>query len=266
MREDYDEPASDEDAVPEIQIRVPGPWESPEELEEGLKRSRTGWRMDMSDGGLVHDATRRRVEGGNSPHDDDLAGIFRSGHGGRMSKKELNLIKEHATKIHVSSPGGSEESARVAVDAAAALIRAGGTGVFVDNSGACHGPRDFLKLAGDKDPGGLYWIFVTLTSGPDGIWSTGMQCLGLRDCRLVDPPDDKNIAAFAIHNFLGYTYQSGAIVCDGDVLNGPDGPLFRVFHEPCTTLPAGSPMHNPYGMWRLEAVIPGTMGGGQPPM
>ena len=49
------------------------------------------------------------------------------------------------------------------------------------------------------------------------------------------------------------------MIIDGDVLNGPDGPLFRVFNEPCTTIPAGSPMHNPYGMWRLEPVMDGIV-------
>src|SRR5580693_3820709 len=133
MTDDMDDAGEDQDSIPLIQLRVPGPWESPEELAEGLERSRTGWRMDP-DGGLVHDATRRRVSGGNSPHDDDLAGIFRSGHGGRMNNKELDRIKSHATKIHVTAPGGSTEAARVAVDAAVALVKAGGVGVFVDNS------------------------------------------------------------------------------------------------------------------------------------
>jgi hypothetical protein len=126
----------------------------------------------------------------------------------------------------------------------------------VENSGNCHGPDDFLKLAGDARPGGLYWVFVTLTASREenAVWSTGMHCLGLHDCEVPDPPDDQRLVAFLIHNFLGYTYQSGLIIHDGDVLGGdvPGMPSFRAVHKDDTHAPPGSPMHNPFGLWRLE--------------
>ncbi len=237
-----------------IQLRVPGPWHKPQALFEALERDGDGWQVDEH-GALTHAATGRKVTLSVTPHDDDLGEVFRGGHHDRMTKEELDRVENHAVKVHVESPGGSAEAARLAVEAAAALVRAGGFGVFVDNSGACHGPGDFLKLAGDPDPGGLYWTFVMLTATRDDMFSFGMHCLGLRDCRLPDPPEDQNAAAFAIHNFLGYTYQSGAIVTDGDALGSPDRPMFRVFQEPFTRAPAGTPMYNPYGVWRLEPLM-----------
>ncbi|HET6250813.1 MAG TPA: hypothetical protein VFE47_24195 [Tepidisphaeraceae bacterium] len=253
MTDNDDAAPGDQDAVPLIQLRVPGLWKGPEEFSAALLATKTGWRVESGEA-LVNDASGQRVTFGASDHDDQLGDIFRGGHSDRLSDEELDLVDRHTVKIHIHSPGGSPEAARVAVEAAAAVVRAGGVGVFVDNSGLCHGPGDFLKLAGDPDAGGLYWAFVILTASRTEMFSAGMHCLGFRDCRLPDPPPDRQAAAFVIHNFLGYIYQSGAIVTDGDALDGPDGPLFRAFHEPSTKFP-GSAMHNPYGVWRLELVM-----------
>jgi hypothetical protein len=55
-----------------------------------------------------------------------------------------------------------------------------------------------------------------------------------------------------LHEFLGYSYQSGVAIVDGDPIGGPDGPDFIVRHVECTRFPEGSEWHNPYGVWRLE--------------
>ncbi len=124
---------------------------------------------------------------------------------------------------------------------------------MVDNSGTCHGPRDWLALAADRDMGGMYWAFVSVTAGDDEVFSAGMHCLGYRDAEWSDPLDPK-AAGMMLHEFLGYSYQSGAALVDGDPIGGPDGPEFILRHIECTRFPKGSPWHNPYGVWRLEKV------------
>jgi hypothetical protein len=57
-----------------------------------------------------------------------------------------------------------------------------------------------------------------------------------------------------MHEFLEYTYQSGATILDGDPIGGPDGPEFILHHAECTRFPKDSPWHNPYGVWRLGEV------------
>jgi hypothetical protein len=249
MREQLREKPSDEPKVPIIELRVPGPWVSPDQLDAALKDRGTGFHLD--EGSIVNFASGVKVEFGVSDHDNEIGPIFRGGHHGRMSEEELLAVGTHAVKVHVTGPGGSADAARPIVQAAAALVRAGGYGVFVDNSGNCHGPEDFLKLAGDTQPGGLYWTFVALTGSREqnAVGSTGMHCLGLRDCELLDPPDDGNLVAFLLHNFLGYTYQSGATIHDGDILGGdmPGVPRFRAVHQDDQRMAPGTPMHNPYG-------------------
>jgi hypothetical protein len=82
-----------------------------------------------------------------------------------------------------------------------------------------------------------------------------MHCLGLRDAELpTDDIPDRQIAGFLLHNFLGYTYQSGRTVIDGDTLDDESGVCFRARHVPCTRFSPATPFFNPYGVWRLEPV------------
>ena len=170
----------------------------------------------------------------------------------------MSKIASHAVKVHVSGPGGSADAARAVMDAATALVRAGGYGVMVDNSGNAHGVDDWLALAGDTQPGGLYWAYVSVTGARDEFFSAGMHCLGFRDAEILDPErlgaPDRNAVGFLLHNFLGYVYQSGIPVIDGDALGDEESAMFCARAHPCTRFRAGSPSHNPYGVWRLEPI------------
>jgi hypothetical protein len=137
--------------------------------------------------------------------------------------------------------------------AGVAMIRAGAHGIMVDNSGNTHSPRDWLALAGDERLGGMYWAFVNVAGDEEEIFSAGMHCLGFRDAQLLDPPSREE-GGDIMHNFLGYSYQSGATILDGEAIGGPMGAEFRLRHMPCTRFPADSPWHNPYGVWRLERI------------
>ncbi len=247
--------AHDQDVVPEIALRVPGPWEGPAALERALREKGLGY--GVVDGGIVEvrgDGSRGRVfAAGASPPDDEIADIFADT--GRLSDEEVEAIRRHACKVHVSAPGGSVEAARAIMDVATALLHAGGTGVMVDSSTNAHSRRDWLDLSSDPQPGGLYWAYVAVIGSPHEIFSIGMHCLGMRDAELPDPPD-RELGGFVIHNFLGYAYQSGVPVLDGDTLGDESAPRFRAVAYPCYRVKPGTPFYNPYGVWRLEPVEP----------
>ena len=237
------------DAVPQIQLRVPGPWESQQQFMDAVVRAKTGY--EFGEGGLVHPKTGRRFRLDASDPDDQIADLF--ARSGRLSKQEVRKIASHKVNVHVTAPGGSLEAARAMMAAATALVKAGGYGVFVDNSGNAHGRDDWLALSGDKQGGGVYWAYVDAAGGEDEAWTVGMHCLGYRDAEVFGIPD-RQAAGFLLHNFLGYTYQSGNMVIDGDPLGGEFGVLFRARARPFTRVPPGSLFHNPYGVWRLEPV------------
>lgn len=244
-----DRESDPDDELPLIQLRVPGPWRSPVELREALERA--GDEYEVVDNGLLHRASGRTFHAGTSPHDDEIHELF--AHDGRLGDEEIETIASHVVKIHVSGPGGSPDAARDVMAAAAALVRAGGYGVFVDNSGNSHGVDDWLALAGDTQPGGLYWAFVSVGGSREAVWSVGMHCLGFRDAEVRDGPSKEEMG-YVLHNFLGYVYQSGNPVHDGDALGDEEAAMFRARAHPCTRWEPRTAFHNPYGIWLLELI------------
>jgi hypothetical protein len=244
---------SKDDIVPEITLRIPGPWESPKQLLESLAAINTGWVIAPPVAGeemcLLHEPTGRRFKLGAVVADAELAELFAES--GRMDDRELDALREHIVKVFVTGPGGSLEAAKTFLEIGAAFIGAGALGVMVDNSGLCHSPKDWLALAGDADGGGTFWGFVTLSASPREIFSAGMHCIGYRDVELPDPVD-RQTGGMIVGEFLGYSYRSEAQILDGDPIGGPDGPQFILRHVECTRFPKDSPWYNPYGVWRLE--------------
>ena len=244
---------ADVDSLPEITLRVPGKWASPRELADRLVSAGTGYALSISDRpddfALVHTATEQRFPMGVVGPDDQIADLFDAG--GRLSDDELAAMRDHDVKVFVSGPGGSVDAARAVLRAGAAVVRAGGLGVFVDNCGSTHSPRDWLELAGDDGDGGVYWALVELTGGPDLMYSVGMHCLGYRDVELPDPGHPGH-GMYVLHNLLGYSYRSGVRLNDGDPIGAEQGPTHRLRHVPCTRFEPGTSFHNPYGVWRLE--------------
>jgi hypothetical protein len=245
------------DALPRVDLRIPGPWQSHEAFLNAVARKAPAYSFEGER--LIHTPTGRRFQWSATPHDDDLAGVFAGGGGGRISKKDVQRIAAHVAKVHVSGPGGSVEAMRELMQVAGAIVRAGGLGVMVDNSGATHTPSDWIKLAEDEDPiGGCYWASVSVTAPRGGgeAFSVGMHCLGLRDVELEFPPGvDRRQIGMMLHEFNGYALQSGAVLLDGDPIGDENGPQFRVRAMPCTRVPPESPFFNPYGVWRLEAMV-----------
>ena len=251
-----DPPAvSQQDTVPQITLRIPGPWKSPEQLQAALAKTGDGYIVPATKAGedryLLHQPSGRRFALWAMERDDEIVELFADS--GRVSPPEVRALRNYQVKVFISGPGGSLDAARTFLAIGAAFIRAGALAIMVDNSGNCHSPRDWLALAGDKKLGGMYWAFVSVTAAPDEVFSAGMHCLGFRDAELLNPLDPK-ASGMMLHEFLGYTYQSGATILNGDPIGGPDGPEFILHHMECTRFPIDMPWHNPYGVWRLGNV------------
>jgi hypothetical protein len=242
-----------QDAVPQITLRIPGPWMSPRQLVDSLAAINSGWVIAEPVAGgdmwLVQQATGRRFQLAATVADAELAELFAAS--GRMDDRELDALRDHTVKVFVTGPGGSPDAAKTFLEIGAAFVGAGAVGVMVDNSGLCHSPKDWLALAGDADGGGTFWGFVAISASPLEIFSAGMHCLGHRDVELPDPVD-RRTGGMIVGEFLGYSYRSGAQILDGDPIGGPDGPEFILRHMECTRFPKDSPWFNPYGIWRLE--------------
>src|SRR5437588_3004558 len=109
-----------------IALRIPGKWSHPREL---IERLPAGCRL-TAEALVLPDATQ--VAFGAMAADDQFAEIFRSSCRQPPTADELATVDAYAVNVLLSGPGGSLEAARTMMRAGAAVVRAGGAGVFID--------------------------------------------------------------------------------------------------------------------------------------
>jgi hypothetical protein len=135
--------------------------------------------------------------------------------------------------------------------AAAAVVRAGGGGVFIDNCALAHGGQHWLEMADDGGPDAVSFAFVGIIRGRADVWTMGMHVLGLRDVVMKRADVE---GGFDIVEVIRYLAASEKPVDDGHVIADLDGPRFRAVAQASPDGPAGSPMHNPFGRLRLVSL------------
>src|SRR5262249_48986488 len=124
---------TNEPAVPiKIVLRVPGKWSHPRELIQHLP---DGYRL-TPEALILPDTTP--VDFSAKAPDNQFAQIFRSSCLQPATDEELTTVDGYTVNACLSGPGGSMEAARTMMQAGAALVRAGGAGVFIDNSVLAH--------------------------------------------------------------------------------------------------------------------------------
>ena len=196
------------------------------------------------------DATR--VEFGAMAADDQFAEIFRSSCRSPATDDELATVDGYTVNVLLSGPGGSMQAARTMMQAAAAVVRAGGAGVFIDNSALAHGGQNWLEMTEDGGPDAVSFAFVAIVRGQTDVWTMGMHVLGLRD--VVMKRADVESGGFDIVEVIRYLSRGENPVDDGHLLADLDGPRFQAIAEDRAKVPAGSPMHNPFGRLKLVSM------------
>jgi hypothetical protein len=236
----------DEPAAVRIALRIPGTWSHPKELLERMPASYrlTGESLVLPD--------RTEIDFGAAPADDQFAEIFRSSCRRQPTEDELATVDKYAVNIFLSGPGGSMDAARKMMEAGGAIVRAGGAGVFIDNCGLAHGGGGWLELAEDGGPDALSFAFVAIIRGDTEVWTTGMHVLGLRE--VVMKRSDIEVEGFDIVDVIRYLARGDKPIDDGHIIADLDGPRFVVHPHPSSDELAGSPMHNPFGRWKLVSL------------
>jgi hypothetical protein len=230
--------------APEVTLRIPGGWSGPAEFSTRLPH---GSRCTANSLTL---ADRTSFEMNVLPADEEFPRIFADSCPKLPTEREREQIENYRVNICLTGRGGSLEAAKQMMVGAAAVMAAGGVGVFVDNSGIAHGATDWLTLLGDADNGGVYWAFVSAVRSEDEMYSLGMHVLGFRDA-IIPSTGNQEYDARTLHSFLGYTAFSGATIKDGELMGDAVLPTFSAHSQADDRCPADAPMFNPYGRWRL---------------
>jgi hypothetical protein len=184
--------------------------------------------------------------------DDQFAGIFRSSCRRPPTEDEQATVDAYTVNVTLSGPGGSMAAARAMMRAAAAVVRAGGAGVFIDNSALAHGGQDWLEMAADGGPDALSFAFASIIRGRSEIWTMGMHVLGLRE--VVMKRTDVEAGGFDIVEVIRYLCSSDKPVGDGHIIADLSGPRFRTVAEDSPKELARGPMHNPFGRLKLVSM------------
>jgi hypothetical protein len=236
-----------EPAVPvTIALRIPGTWAQPSEL---MQRLPAGCRL-TAETLILPDATE--VDMGAMAADDQFAEIFRSSCRQPPADDELATVDGYTVNIVLSGPGGSMQAARAMMRAGAAIVQAGGAGVFIDNSTLAHGGRNWLEMTEDGGADALSFAFVAIVRGQADAWTMGMHVLGLRD--IVMKCADAQAEDFGIIDVIRYMAQDEKAIDDGHVLADLSGPRFQAFTQDSPEGPAGSPIYNPFGRLKLVSM------------
>ncbi|HVA49204.1 MAG TPA: hypothetical protein VNH11_22765 [Pirellulales bacterium] len=236
--------ASTNDSV-QTTLRIPGAWSHPREL---LARLPAGFKLTAESLVLPDGSAIEFVP--ISP-DEQFAEIFKSSCRRPATDEELAIVSRYTANIALSGPGGSLDAARTMMQAGASIIRAGGAGVFIDNSGLAHGGGDWIAMADDGSADALSFAFVSIVRGEREIGTMGMHVLGFPDLVMRRAAGD----AEAIVDVIRYVAAGEKPIGDGHVLaDGRGMPRFRVATTSGDELTARSPMDNPLGRLRLTSV------------
>jgi len=229
-----------------IALRIPGRWSHPRDL---IERLPAGYRL-TAEGLILPDTTQ--VEFGAMAADDQFAQIFRSSCRQPAMEHELATVDGYTVNVFLSGPGGSMQAPRTMMQAGAAVVRAGGAGLFIDNSTLAHGGRHWLAMTEDGGPDALSFAFVAIVRGQVDVWTMGMHVLGLRD--VVMKRQDIEADGFDIIDVIRYLCRGEKSIGDGHVLADLNGPRFQAFTQDSAEGLAGSPMHNPFGRLKLVSM------------
>lgn len=226
-------------------LRVPGAWTDPGEL---LERMPAGFCLTpetlvLPDGGEIELAAM--------PPDEQFAGIFRSSCRRPAAEEELAIVDRYTVNIGLSGPGGSLEAARAMMQAGAAIVRAGGAGVFIDNSALAHGGGDWVEMADDGGADAISFAFVSIVRGRREMWTMGMHVLGFPDLVIGRADGD----AETMVEVVRYVSAGQKPIGDGHLLADDLGAVrFRVAAAADDRANVAGAMHNPFGCWRLTSL------------
>jgi hypothetical protein len=209
-----------------------------------LQRMPRGYRL-TPEALILPDKTQ--IELGFAAADDQFARVFRTSLRQPATPDELDTVDNYTVNALLSGPGGSLPSAHKMMQAGAAMVQAGGVGVFIDNSALAHGGQGWLAMTEDGGPDAVSFAFVSIIRGDEDVWTMGMHVLGLRD--LVMKRADIEAEGFDIVEVIRCLARGEKPIGDGHILADLNGPQFHTCAGHGST---SGPKRN--GMRRLSAM------------
>ena len=231
---------------PRITLRIPADWSHPRELVERLP---DGFRLTHEEL-ILPDATR--VEFTPMPPDEQFPQIFQTSCRRPPREGELAVVGRYTVNIGLSGPGGSLDAALTMMQAGAAIVRAGGAGVFIDNSALSHGGADWIEMTDDAGSDAISYAFASVVRGRREAFTMGMSVMGFPDLTMSVPDFDGEEESFI--DMIRYICSGGAPVDVGHMFANELGIRYQVVAKLDDDFNPDGPMHNPYGRLKIKSV------------
>lgn len=229
-----------------VTMRIPATWKSPKNLFEGIP---AGYRL-MPEHLVLPDGTKFELN--FLQPDDQFASVFKTSCRRPARPEETEIVNNFKVMVCLTGNGGSLENAMKLMEAAGAIIDAGGGAVFIDNCGLAHGGQMWNEMLADGSTDALSFAFVSIMGGREDMSTMGMHVLGRPDVmmRRGEPhevADDEE----KIIEVLRYLCSTDRDFGNGHIIADEQGPRFRAVPANDDRFEPGSPMYNPWGRFRL---------------
>ncbi len=241
-----EESMNETDSTLQTTLRIPGIWSHPREL---IERMPTGFRL-TPEGLILPDGTE--IELTPMPSDGQFAEVFRASCRQPATSDEMDIVNRYTVNVVLTGPGGSMQAATAMMQGGTAIIRAGGAGVFIDNSGLAHGGGDWIEMAEDGGSDAVSFAFAGIVRGQQEVWTMGMHVMGLPD--IVMSRADLDEDGDAIIEVIRYVCRGEKPIDIGHLIADEEGPRFQVVAAPRDEMDVSSPMHNPFGRLKLVSI------------
>jgi len=234
---------------------IPGPWKDLEEFSTALIDANGGTYLYA--GGFVMSLfPPNHYEAEMCDKDERMKSSFEvAGRINELSEEFLEKINKHNTVIYLKYETGSFEKALSIARAAAAVLKAGGTGVKVETAGKAFNKEQWIGLVEDFEVGNLYKMFVldTITEPNGTVFTCGMHNLGLKDTIVSG---EEFYDAMSLLSIFGYYQEIDLpMILDNQTFTSTiDSPKYRITDELSQPYKGNELFENPFGMWRLTRV------------
>jgi len=236
---------------PAIVLGIPGKWKDRTDIVTSIVQHSGGYLFAGKV--LMHVESKTSFELDTYDHDPDLAEKVRWGGMGQIPEEDLAALEEHTFTLYLLSYETGRETVERMMDAAVALLDAGGLVVKIENAGFSVSAATWRQHASLKAAYSLFRSMITLVTADGQHFTCGMGAFDLPDCTVLGC--DLQTAFETTIEFCCYVMDEAPQLAEGNTFSIAEGaPRFRLSFEDYTHYPEGDPFHNPHGQWVLTPV------------
>lgn len=148
----------------------------------------------------------------------------------------------------IEAEGESFQQLEQLCDAISEVLKIGGYGVKIPNSGKTITQKEWEGYSFCPDT--FFRIFVSVYDTGNGILTCGMSNFGQRDAFVPLTYDDEGIDF--IVSYAWYIVNEQPTIKDRQTFSlSEDDPTFRIFEAEDDMREAEHPFYNPYGLWKV---------------